>query len=756
MRLFKEYLWLRLVVYFFLMLVFVTTITMIMTSMIRSNYEAENEKKIELFADFIAQRFVDYERINDEIERLYEHVLIEAKTYVFENFDDVDDAFLKDLTEQNDMLSYALWIDSDGNLAYASHELEDVLPSYISKDHPLHAFFHSEETELIEGVRASEYDGRFYKLGNFKNQEGAMLQLAILADAEDSILSLLTIQSLIDQIAQDENVVYARFIDRNYIIQAHSDMSFIGERTQDDYIEESFLTFTPFTIRHHHDLEDTKAYCVGHPIKVQEEMIGLLNIGYDVTYMSVVTREVTAMILTIGIIIYLLMAGSGIYAYKMRKANFEGLRTDALTKLQSRTYLDMTLKALAKKKKLNQYSYILLNINKFNLLNSLYGLDTGDEILRQVSTKLKVFFPETSLYRLDADDFLIIKAIQSKEALHQEISKIFEQLEGNYYIDNLDLDISLSIAVHNKVHASYSTAKVLSDLKATMKESKTSNQSGYQLFNENIITSIKRKEAIEQALKSVLIDKDDTHQLRVVFQPQYKLDETNTLAGLEALSRLTMKTLGEISPLEFIPIAEESGLINELGKFVLSEACTLHQQMSRASNKRYLTISINASNYELSKEDFAKYIIKTIKTQAIEPHAMIIEITESVLSENPEILDNTLKTLKEANIRLAIDDFGMGYSSLSYLAHANIDFIKIDRSFISKITSNQRSKVLVETILTMSKKLNFTTIAEGVETKEELNILKTMKCDYAQGFYFNKALEKENVISLLNRHIAKE
>jgi EAL domain-containing protein (putative c-di-GMP-specific phosphodiesterase class I) len=263
---------------------------------------------------------------------------------------------------------------------------------------------------------------------------------------------------------------------------------------------------------------------------------------------------------------------------------------------------------------------------------------------------------------------------------------------------------------------------------------------GFQFFTPEMGELVQHRIKIEHAFVPAL----ESKQFELHYQPQVDI-KTNKVIGAEALIRWHHPTLGFISPVEFIPIAEETGFINELGDWIINEALIQLSKWSKVDKN--FTMAINVSAMQI-KDDFPKKLNNLLMLHGINANNVELEITESLLMENIDFIQPLLTTIKELGVKFAIDDFGTGYSSLSYLRYLPIDKLKIDRAFIMNLETNQADVAMVKSIIAMAKNLNLKVLAEGIETAAQLDILKSQECDSYQGYYFATPIDKDKFYSL--------
>jgi EAL domain-containing protein (putative c-di-GMP-specific phosphodiesterase class I) len=286
-----------------------------------------------------------------------------------------------------------------------------------------------------------------------------------------------------------------------------------------------------------------------------------------------------------------------------------------------------------------------------------------------------------------------------------------------------------------------SATDLIRDADVAMYASKAAGKNCVRIFDEEMRRGVVRRHEVEQAMRAGL----PRGEFRAVFQPKVTADECN-LVGFEALARWRSPALGDVSPSEFIPIAEEAGLVADLGESILHDACIFLAEMG-AHTERKLTIAVNVSVEQLVDPDrLVAAVKKTIQASGIWPSQLELEITESLLVKRPDVAVATLRTLKTIGVQLSIDDFGTGYSSLAYLKKFPIDSLKVDRAFVSELVESRETRAIVSAILSLARALNLKTVGEGIESSEELAILRQMGCDDIQGYVIARPLERADAL----------
>lgn len=422
---------------------------------------------------------------------------------------------------------------------------------------------------------------------------------------------------------------------------------------------------------------------------------------------------------------------------------------DLLTGLPNRSlFLEKLEKSInsAKRKKDSNVSVMYIDIDRFKLINDSLGHSFGNIFLVEFAKKLKLMIPDSCvLARIEGDEFAILIEAQNSQEMSLIFAKKIERfLHKPFLINNQEVFSSVSIGIAYSL-GNESSEDVIRSADIARGRAKALGRSRYEIFDSGMQTSAMETFQIETDLRYAI----ERNELIVYYQPIISL-ETGKIIGFEALLRWFHKNRGLVPSDLFIPIAEETGYIIKIGKWVLRQAAT----QIKYWNDKYklvqpLTVNVNISGKQFSYPSIVKHISQIIAETNVNPRQIKLEITESSLMDNAEKAREMLEKLKETQLQLQIDDFGTGYSSLSYLHRFPADTLKIDRSFVSRIGSNDENLEIVKTIVLLAKNLNMKTTAEGIETEEQLLKLRSLNCDYGQGYLFSKAIPVDQVELLI-------
>jgi diguanylate cyclase (GGDEF)-like protein/PAS domain S-box-containing protein len=424
---------------------------------------------------------------------------------------------------------------------------------------------------------------------------------------------------------------------------------------------------------------------------------------------------------------------------------------DALTRLPNRAlFMDRLGHSIEREKRNDNFLFavVFLDMDRFKVLNDSLGHTAGDKLLITISRRLADSLrPGDTVARLGGDEFAILledlkdrnEAVQIAERIQEELSQPLN-LEGQEVFTTASIGITFNSIGYEEPE------NLLRDADIAMYHAKANGSARYEIFSkgmhENAVARLQMETALQQAVKQ--------KEFILHYQPIVSIT-SGKISSLEALIRWEHPVRGLIGPAEFIPIAEETGLIIPIGEWVITEACRqLNIWQSEFPSDPALTISVNISSKQLTPQ-LVKHISHSLQEIPIKPGTLVIELTETMIMENAEIVAPLLQLLKKMNVRLHIDDFGTGYSSLSYLHRFPVDVLKIDRSFVARLGANGDNVEVVKAIATLAHSLDMEVIAEGVETENQFARLKEMECVYMQGYLFSQPLNIEGIEGLLQK-----
>ncbi|HZS03655.1 MAG TPA: EAL domain-containing protein [Blastocatellia bacterium] len=425
---------------------------------------------------------------------------------------------------------------------------------------------------------------------------------------------------------------------------------------------------------------------------------------------------------------------------------------DGLTGLPNRVlFLDHLKLAMARAKRYQTrtYAVLFMDCDRFKIVNDSLGHLAGDELLVEIARRLEqTLRPGDTVARLGGDEFtMLLEDITDPEEALVVAERVQQGLKKPIRLNGTDIIVTASIGIAAGLASYQRPEEVLRDADTAMFQAKSLGRARTALFDQSMHARALTQLQVETDLHRAI----ERGELFVVYQPIVSL-ETARLAGFEALVRWRHPERGLVSPAEFIPVAEETGLILPVGEFVLNESCRqMKQWLAGLDQDSSLKVSVNLSGRQLAQDDVVGMVTRVLQRTGLDPRHLKLEITESVVMENIEQTIRTLEQLRALGISLSIDDFGTGYSSLSYLHRLPTDTLKVDRSFVIRMVENNENAEIVRTIITLARTLKMDVIAEGVETEAQLRQLQALGCQCGQGWLFSKPLEADAAGKLVRR-----
>jgi diguanylate cyclase (GGDEF)-like protein/PAS domain S-box-containing protein len=427
-----------------------------------------------------------------------------------------------------------------------------------------------------------------------------------------------------------------------------------------------------------------------------------------------------------------------------------GALHDALTGLPNRAlFMDRLERAVEWGRREGAAPAVLfIDLDRFKVVNDSLGHGVGDRMLVEIGRRLGASLPPgATVARFGGDEFTVLLPIATAVDATHVAERLLEALAVPFApAPGQDVYTTASVGIALASGSAEAPEEILRNADAALSRAKARGKNRYEVFDRAMHAEAVDRLRLETDLRRAV----ERGELRLLFQPIVALDE-GRVAGFEGLLRWEHPERGTIAPGVFIPLAEETGLISAVGRWVLEEGCRHLAEWGRRYPDRRLIISLNLSARQFGDADLAEHVARTVARCAVDPGRVWLEITETVILENAEPVRSTLRQLRELGVELCMDDFGTGYSSLGYLHRMELDELKIDRSFVSRMDDDRRSTQLVHAIVALAHNLGVRVVAEGVETAAQLASLRGQRCDFAQGFLFAPPLSPEAVGVLLDQ-----
>ncbi len=422
---------------------------------------------------------------------------------------------------------------------------------------------------------------------------------------------------------------------------------------------------------------------------------------------------------------------------------------DYLTKLPNLYALNRYLDYLIESEE--QFSIFMMDLDRFKTINDSWGHEMGDQLLKAVTQRLANHISvESKLFKYGGDEYVIVLKHKNMDEIYELAQVVKDLFKESFVFNEIEISISSSVGISIYPEDGTNMDTLFKKADNALYFSKIHGRNNVVMFrsieNEHDDKLTRMESYLRNAIKN--------NELSLVYQPQIDMS-SREIDGVEALLRWDNPVLGSVSPYDFIPVAEESGLIIEIGNWVMDSACRQIQEWSK-TDLGDLSVSVNISTHQFYHMDFITKIQEVLDDTKIDPRLLVLEITESIASNSDIVIDQLIQ-LKELGVKVSIDDFGTGYSSLKYLKDFPIDYLKIDKSFVQGIEKSKKDQDLVSTIITLAHNLGFETIAEGPETVKQVQFLIEHRCDYAQGYYYSRPITPENLeIWITNYSIKKK
>jgi len=423
-------------------------------------------------------------------------------------------------------------------------------------------------------------------------------------------------------------------------------------------------------------------------------------------------------------------------------------RCDQLTTLPNRLGLiESANRALERARRTgSDLLVVFLDLDRFKTVNDSLGHDVGDALLQEVAKRLRASVRSTdTVSRLGGDEFvLIIEDLDDQFDAGHFAQKLLQAFEEPLLLDGQPMPVTPSIGVSIFPEDGDTIETLMRQADLAMYEVKSRGRNGWMFFAEEMNRAVQERLQLERDIRRAI----DQRQFRLYYQPQWEIDRSR-ITGWEALLRWEHPERGVVTPDQFIPVAEETGLISELGCLVLQEACAEAARWQREGLGRF-GISVNLSARQFDLGDLVEFVERGLSRSGLAAELLELEITETVMLQNPERTLKLLHQLRRGGVRVAIDDFGTGYSSLSYLSRLPIDRLKIDRTFVASSLSEANSAVIIEAVISLARSLGMSTIAEGVETEAQRRFLRQQGCQQIQGYLLGRPMPAEAIASYLS------
>ncbi|HLL60451.1 MAG TPA: EAL domain-containing protein [Candidatus Nitrosocosmicus sp.] len=426
---------------------------------------------------------------------------------------------------------------------------------------------------------------------------------------------------------------------------------------------------------------------------------------------------------------------------------------DPLTQLPNRTLLREGFEEAMQAARLNgkMMAVLFVDLDRFKFINDTLGHILGDKLLKDIANRMKRSMrPEDIIARIGGDEFMVLlRDVSDINEVTQVASRLLQVFEPVFHLDNHEIHITASIGISLYPHDGEDVQSLLKNADTAMYRAKEQGKNSYELYSPILNERAMEKLMLQNSLQNALL----RNELVIYYQPILDI-KTQKVVGVESLLRWRHPQLGMIAPSDFIPLAEETGVIIPITQWILKESCLQNKRWHEAGFKD-LYVAVNLSSQHFNKKNWDKMILDALKETNLDPHYLELEINENSIMKNTPQTIKMLNALRSQGLRFSIDDFGTGYSSLSYLTQFPIDGLKIDQSFMRFITTDSDDAAIITAIVYMAHNLNLKVVAEGIEAPDQFKFMTSIECDLAQGYLFSRPLPTAEVTAFIQKNLAE-
>lgn len=691
------------------------------------------------YANSISKSIIAEEKINVLLEKELLSATMTTGLYI-------------DVSSNDDLVEVARSLDvdeiniynKDGQLIFTT--MPGISDWQTYPGHPLFDFLRSDERSFVEDIRANAVTGNLYKYGYFKLDNGNVVQIGLNANNIRELLVEVEISNSLNELLSNNDIVFAMFINTDYVISYSSDIEYINRVIDDqktiELLSKNEKVGGVFN-------EGSNIYEMYVPIMAENQRMGTLYVGHSMQSQ----REAIQGVVYLGIFVLLVMFSLIAYVILSNFNNNKKLSRlayyDSLTGLPNAKLLQHVFSEDLDLKK-NKHALVLVNVSEFKHVNMTQGYDIGDQVLVAIAHRLKKHTCDSAqLFRFDGDRFVfVVKQEKHNQDFTKIAQKICEVFKEPVVLEDFSKVFHCEIGVVKMQDSSLVLSEYIKRALIAINIETENNGCLCRVFDDAIYKMYERQSDIIVELQEI-IEGIDQERLTLAYQPQLCLNG-NTICGIEALARLNSKKYGEISPTEFIELAERNHLIFDLGEIIFEKACQFSKVLSDFGYNK-LRVAINVSGKQIIDERLVDVFSSIAKKYNIEDTSLEIEITETTLMSDIDNIKSILGNLKKHGFMISLDDFGTGYSSFYRLSEFPIDILKIDKSFVQQISNRSTEKLITSEIIKMAHKYDLAVVAEGVENEDEYNYLKLHDCDIIQGYFFSKPTSEEEVLKLLEK-----
>ena len=633
----------------------------------------------------------------------------------------------------------------DGVITYSN--IDSYVGWKAEEGHPVHDFIKSGKAEAMDEIRADTVSGEYYKYAYYRRPGGEFVQIGISAGDVKKFLGRFEISKLLDELNEDPNIDQVSLINRDQIIVESSIHGSKGTRID---IPEAALSISEGKEISYVDRSGKDVlYNSFIPLIDNGAVVGALFVSSQQKEAAYFAAEELKNSIWLLITVFIATGGIMLMFYRNGRNYLRLAYYDTNTGLPNQESLKYFMENLLRQKKWRG-AIFMLNFSHLANMALLYGYEYADKVFTEIAGRVKDNFDDDGItFRISSDRLVIFSEdFSTNDSLDRALERIKDLFKKHTFSDqNIYMPVEIGIAEISEEEQVPS--RILKKALIAISRVKEDGSVSYQYFDSEMEAVIERESLIEKEIIRAIEDEKDGREgsIYVLFQPQVEAG-TGRVTGFETLARMKSDTLGNVSPVEFIEVAERKRLITPLTKLILKKTSVFVKMMKEISG-RGVRVAVNISGSDLMRSDFVEDMKILIENNGIENSDLEFEITESLFMDDFKMVNEKLGLLKSMGINISVDDFGTGYSSLSRLRDLNVDIVKIDKQFIDKILVNKEEELIIPDIISMAHRLGLKVIAEGAEVEAQRDYLVAAQCDTIQGYFFSRPVSCEEAVGLI-------
>lgn len=634
--------------------------------------------------------------------------------------------------------------DDSGTITYSN--VDSYVGWKAEEGHPVYEFMKSGRDESIDEIRADTVSGEYFKYAYYKLPSGDFVQIGISAGDVIKFSGSFDTGRLLDDLNEDPYIDEISLVGMDGVIVNSTKHELKGTLISIPEVNASINEGREISYIDRSS-QGKVLYNSIIPLRDDGKVTGALFVSSEQKAVSYIAAEELRSSIWQYFTIILGSGGIVLMIYRNNRNYIKLAYYDPNTGLPNRESLKYFLESLSKEKKWSG-AIMMLNFSYLTNLSMLYGSDFTEKVFAEITLKVKEAFKnDGTVFRTTKDRMVIFyKAADTVDQNPSGLERMMELFKNETFSDqNISMPVEIGIA---ELAEEEDPDSLLKKALIAVNRTKADGSIVYQYFNSEMEAAVEREDLIEKDLVQAIKDEEAGRDgsIYAVFQPQVD-PATDKLTGFEALARMKSDILGDISPVEFIGVAERKRLITPLTRLILKKVSIFVRRMREGSEKK-VRIAVNISGADLMRSDFIEDITSLIDSLGIEKSDLEFEITESVILDDFAMANEKLGILRDRGILISLDDFGTGFSSLSRLRELNVDIVKIDKLFVDNILIKKRETLILSEIISMVHKQGLRTVAEGVETEEQKTFLAEAGCDVIQGYYYSRPLQPSAALEL--------